>query len=233
MSSTNPIEKVCGDLHELMFQHFDKSDVLKASEVSPEWNETISKSSKCMAQIPLRFEGAVPEVISKSQRQYNNLRVVIHDRDQIERQKFELSRQKSGQKIRLVKKFAPFLKHLSIKDWFGIDFEPQIQFPKLQSLKISSKDSLIFVNALKLKKLSLRYGSYNREAVDWIESQEKLEELEVFGVGKFFFDLDPKAPKGIKRFECSICFGLTDAVATKFNNFIEPMCDTLTILKLV
>jgi hypothetical protein len=70
MSSTNPLEKVCGDLHELMLQHFDKSDVLKVSEVSPEWNEAVSKSPKSMAQIPLRFPKSipVPEEIMKSQR---------------------------------------------------------------------------------------------------------------------------------------------------------------------
>jgi hypothetical protein len=226
MSSTNPLEKVCGDLNELMLQHFNKSDVLKASEVSPEWNEAISKSAKCMAQIHLKFARTVqvPKVIVESKRQYNDLNI-WSQYDQYEALRWE--------KIPLMVKLSPFLKKLEICHKSHIEFEPQnVQLPKLESLVIESDVPIALVDATKLKSLSLCLDGYNRKTIDWIESQEKLEELKLTLNGANFLDFDPKAPKGIKRFECWFMVDLTDADAVKFNNFMEPMCEALTDLKL-
>jgi hypothetical protein len=225
MSSTNPLDKVCGDLHELMLQHFDKSDVLKASEVSPEWNEAISTSAKCMAKLTLRIgwcKEEVPEVIRESQRQYNDLKIKcgFKELDQISKRKFQL-----------ITKFAPFLKKLRIEKILKIHFNQNLHLPKLESLKIDANVPIAFVKVTKLKKLSLHHiNNYNRATIDWIEKQEKLEELKLGGLNEVFFNFNPKVPKGIKRYECIIWCRLTDDDAAKFNNFMEPMCDTLTSL---
>jgi hypothetical protein len=95
----DPFYKVCGDLYELMLQHFDKYEVFNASEVSPEWNETISTSSKCMTQLPLRLSSnRIPRVISKSNRQYNDLEVECYRNKTIEIVQ---------PKLQLEEKFAP------------------------------------------------------------------------------------------------------------------------------
>jgi hypothetical protein len=224
MSSTNPLEKVCGDLHELMLQHFAKSDVLKASEVSPEWNETISKSLKCMAKIHLRFglSNEAPEAIIESQRQYSDLSVSVDSSS---------SALIFQQKFQLVEKFSPFLKKLEIHNYSRFVYEPRnLQLPKLESLVIRAKDPIVFANVTKLKKLSLSFSNFDRATIEWIEKQKKLEELNLVGLRKDFFEFDPKAPKGIKRFECNIWHGLTDAA--KLNNFMDSMCESLTRLTL-
>jgi hypothetical protein len=226
MSSTNPFDKFCGDLHELMLQHFDGYEVLDASEVSPEWNEVISTSPKRMTQLPLKCNWWwIPEEISESSRQYNDLRIELKDYDTVQFIQQNL--------FQLLEKFAPFLKKLEIATTSKIDFAPQnLHLPKLESLGINSKFPIVFKNATKLKKLSLRVDNFNRTMVDWIESQTQLEELNLNAFGKKFFDFDPKAPKGVKRFYCWLLKGLTETDAEKFNNFIEPMCDTLTFLQL-
>jgi hypothetical protein len=224
MSSENPLHKVCIDLHELMLQHFTESDVLKASEVSPEWMKTISISPKCMSKIPLKFEFSrqVPKEMSESRRQYSDLNVhTLHlEPAQISQQKFKM-----------VEKLAPFLKKLQIFSVSGFVYEQQnLQLPKLESLEITSNGlPIIFVNTTKLKKLSLWFHHFNLETIEWIEKQENLEELKLEHIYEDFFYSPPKLPKGIKRFECS-SFDLQENQASKLNNFLEPMCETLTSL---
>jgi hypothetical protein len=65
-----------------------------------------------------------------------------------------------------------------------------------------------------------------------IEKQEKLEVLGLYGLNKKFFKFDPKAPKGIKSFACWFYSDFTTAQATKFNSFMEPMCDSLMHLSI-
>jgi hypothetical protein len=75
MISLGPLEKVCNDVHELIFQHLDKHEVLRSTEVSPEWNFAISKSAVAMAKFTLKFHSydPIPEVIKRSERNYNKL----------------------------------------------------------------------------------------------------------------------------------------------------------------
>jgi hypothetical protein len=231
--SLDPLYKVCVDLHELMFQHFNKSDVLKASEFSSEWNEAISTSSKCMAQITLSFDWpkVIPAEIIKSQRQYSNLEIELASAH---------TEENNNQKIRLMVKLSPFLKNLKLDNnaedllqrnpWRNLQL-PILQMPKLESLEINSHYEIgLTIRATKLKKLSLSPGCFDREAVDLIESQEKLEELKLHRVDECFLRHNPKAPKGIKQFDWETHVGNTNA--TKLKNFMEPMCDTLTFLKL-
>jgi hypothetical protein len=221
----DPLHKVCGDLHEMMLQHFKKSDVLKVSEVSPEWNEAISTSAKCMAKIPLeikRWDKQVPDVINESQRHYNNLQIECGVKEPA---------QISRQKIQLVAKFAPFLKKLNILNWSETVFDPQtLEFPKLETLGIESDDPIVFANETKLKKLSLSFENFNRATINWIEKQENLKEIELNLVNRNFFTFNPKAPKGIKQVKFWLDYKETRT--TKLNNFMKPICDTLMVLEI-
>jgi hypothetical protein len=225
MGSKNPLEKICGDLHELLVQHFDKSDVLKVSEVSSEWNEAVSKSSKCMAQIHLSIDllVAVPEVIIKSNRQYNDLKICIDTKYPDEN---------NQRAIQLLQKLSPFLKKLEIDSNTFIDFGPKLQYPKLESLNIKAAGLVGLVNVKKLKKLMLSVRNYDRETIDLIGSQENLKELELSGVCEPFFRFDPKAPSGIERFTFSYFGGISEVTSAKFNNFLESMSESLTHLEL-
>jgi Leucine-rich repeat (LRR) protein len=231
MSSLNPLENVCGDLHDLMLQHFNKSDILKVSEVSPEWNETISTSSKCMARIPLKFGwsvAVVPEEIFDSQRQYNDLTI---------ESSFDEFNDISLRKFKVIAKFAPYLKNLKFAHGYGgggLVFMPEnLKFPKLESLNILVTLTRTSFIATKLKKLQVTFDCCNRETLSLIESQEKLEELQLNDMCNCLLEMNPKALKGIKKFECKFKYykPLSIDKAAKFNKIMEPMCETLTYLK--
>jgi hypothetical protein len=176
MASLNPLEKVCVDLYELILQHFDKSDVLNVSEVSPQWNDAISASPKCILQICLEFvePDPVPKAIRKSKRHYNDLYVFLLNI------RLNTSNESNQQKVQLVEKFAPFLKKLRIWNISKIDYEPRnLKLPKLKTLKLESYNPIVFNSVTKLKQLTLHFDRYNRSSVSWIEKQEKLEVLKL------------------------------------------------------
>jgi hypothetical protein len=226
MSSLKLLEKVCGDLHEFIFLHFDTSTVLKASKVSPEWNAAISKSPKCMAQVSLKFgeSKVAPRVINRSKRHYNDLSISIGSYDNVD------------QKFKLVEKFAQFLKKLVINNGAFdkreyhqsniISVGQNVHLPKLESL-IIRYNPIAFVNVTSLKKLSLCNLKFNRMTVEWIQSQQKLDVLKLYGKESNFFSFDPIAPKGLKQFKCDFT-----ADAATLNNFLKPICDSLTVLKI-
>jgi hypothetical protein len=229
MSSTNPLEKVCVDLHELIFQHLDKSD-LKASEVSPEWNDAISKSAKCMSLVFLDFNNwiPIPQEIMESDRQYSDLRIKFSLKN---RARDQACVRNTQQMIQLVQKLSSSLKNLKIENKADIFFKPtNLEFPKLESLEIITKVPNVFEKVTTLKKLSLKLKYFNRAIIDWIEKQEKLEELYWYDKSEKFFKLDPKAPKGIKRFGCDLDSAYINGA--KFNNFLEPICKSLTYLSI-
>jgi hypothetical protein len=227
LSSMDPLGRVCSDLHDLMLQHIKKKEVLHLTTVSPDWNFAISSSSVAMSKVLLKLndnddpEDPMLKVMLKSIRQYNNLCIIFTDQEEFP-------------ELKLLEKFSPLLKEWNI--WMDRVFVPipSLTFPKLDSLKIySCKRPIVFANLTKLKKL--RYGSkhFNQEAIDWIQSQTRLEELEMSGKVENFFKFNPIAPSGVKRFiTYNDYYEFNEEDAVKLNNFLKPICSTLTYLSL-
>lgn len=79
----DPMEFVNPDVYEHIFQHFNSTDVLEASLISPEWFEATALSPKCLAKLHLRIvvpynkeEAEKYNKISeylKSERNYQNI----------------------------------------------------------------------------------------------------------------------------------------------------------------
>jgi hypothetical protein len=224
----DPLHKIHSDLHELVLQHFNKSDVLKASEISPEWNFAVSTSSKCMMKIPLGVDmiDSLPNQIIRTQRHFNNLdisQIVVSDSS------CDSFIQRN---LRFIKKFSPFLENLTIfnrSEKFSVP--ANLKFPRLKSIDIDSSVPIVYGNATKLKKISYSAYRCTRETVEWIQNQEKLEELKLSGMQHDFLSFNPIAPKGIKKFNLSFCTAISEADEPKLDKFMEPMSETLTELR--
>jgi hypothetical protein len=227
LRSMNPFEKVCSDVHDFIFQHLDKEDILKLSEVSAASDSAISTSSICMSKVPLKFghlhkrtDARKIKVMMRSQRRYQNLNITIAVNE---------TKENARKMIKLMKKFSLWLKELKIGvNANDVEVPQDLILPRLETLEINVPRKLFFASATRIKKLILYYQIFNRECVDWIQSQKRLEELEV-NESDNFFDFDPVAPKGLKSFE----FWLSDLNdAEKMNKFLQPVCDSLTFLSL-
>jgi hypothetical protein len=183
------IKKVCSDVHDLIFQHLDKADVLKLSKMSPKWNSLVSRSVVAMSKVDLKLNlGAfVSDDALKSQRQYNNLELRISDDAY-----FEIHR-----KLQFIEKISPWLKELKIGVWANFVDLQALDLPQLKTLDIFSPFMpFIFTKVTTLKTLSHCTIVYNLDAVEWIQKQNELKELKLRGFNNFF-DFDPVAPKGI------------------------------------
>jgi hypothetical protein len=184
-------KKMISDVHELIFQHLSKADIIKLSEVSPKWNFMISNSSVAMSKVCLKLShGAfVCDEALKSQRHYNNLELVISD-DAF----FEIYR-----KLQFLEKISPWLKHLKIKVFAAFLGLQAMPLPQLETLEIFSFCMpFIFTKVNTLKKLTIETPFYNREAVEWIQKQSELNELKLQGFNNFFH-FNPVAPKGVEK----------------------------------
>jgi hypothetical protein len=223
LSSVDPLEKVCSDVHDLILQHFNKEEVLIATEVSPVWNFAISNSSVAMAKIPLKFhaKAQIPNIISRSERKYNKLDVTIN-----------IFTRNVKKKIRLIEKFSPWLKDLALVILNNnVNLPQQLPFPMLETLKLCSIGTKILVNATNLKKLDYEVYQPTREVIDWIQNQKR---LKVFALkcDENFLDFDPIAPKGVEDFTILLAKAMHKSQTLKLNNFLKPMCESLVALKL-
>jgi hypothetical protein len=217
----DPFEKVDRDVHDLIFQHLFKADILKISEVSPKWNFMISNSSVAMSKVSLRLtKGAfVSDEALKSQRHYNNLELVISD-DAF----FEIHR-----KLQFIIKISPWLKHLEIGVFAKFVDLQALPLPQLEISNIFSPCMpFIFTKVNTLKKLTIDTPFYNREAVEWIQKQSELKELKLQGFNNFFH-FDPVAPKGVEKLTL---LGNWNGAIFKLNNFLMSISDSLTFLSL-
>jgi hypothetical protein len=232
-NSMDPLGRVCSDLHDLMFQHMSQKEVLHLSTVSPDWNFAISTSSVAMSKVPLKLRklirAEVPKKLKsmlKSHRQYNKLRIIISQ---------EESAENISQIIKSLEKFSPWLKELDIinnRTSREISVPLGLTFPKLELLA-STLPLNAFVNATKLKQLIYLCKNFKQEAIDWIQSQKRLEEL-IFCVNyNNFFEFNPIAPSGLKRLVLKRINNVSEKFAGTFNDFLKPICSTLTSLWLV
>lgn len=73
----DPLENLEEDVWRMVFQHFSVRDIIKASLVSPMWNNLIGGSRTCMSKVWLRFYWPTNNVDSlmSSKRKYQNYKV--------------------------------------------------------------------------------------------------------------------------------------------------------------
>jgi hypothetical protein len=227
----DPLEYACEDLHDMILQHLNKKEVLNSSEVSPNWNSTIGKSSVAMSKIQLKIErfgrskSDIPELFLNSERHYNNLDISIYE---------DKLASIVNRMHQLVEKFSPWLKNLALNVYNDEAFPIDLTYPKLETLKIGGSRRVLFLpNATNLKKLQFySCGQYSQELIDWIKNQERLEELIISFDYHIFFDCAPIAPKGLKRFIFQSDTILRDEDPSKLNNFLTSARETLTHLSL-
>jgi hypothetical protein len=230
-SCLNPVERICEDLHDMVFQHLDKNEILKLTETSPEWNSAISLSAVAMMKVPVIACNSAPSrnALTDSKRHYNNLKVYeVHD--------YESSASSGGETMKFVEKFSPWLKSLNVQGMYDRNTAaPQnLTLPVLESLEIMSdcNPPIVFPSATKLKMLDYDVFTCCREFVDWMQSQERLEELRLYYI-KRLLEFEPEAPTGLKIFALRApCCDLKTEDAGKFNKFLKPACPTLTSLNI-
>jgi hypothetical protein len=226
----DPLELICGDLHDMMLQHLNSKEIQIASEVSFAWNFIIAISPVCMSKIHLKqylwkARRAIPEklnILLKSQRRYQNLTIrIVNHPPEVAQNMFQL-----------IKKHSPWLKSLTIlgacKNTSEL-FSQSLTFPQLNSLDFNFWDeSPAFINCTTLKKFSYHAGDCTQEAVDWIQSQTQLEDIKLTMSSKSnILDFNPVAPKGIKKFMFETQRNLTQQENVKMRNLMEPMCESL------
>jgi hypothetical protein len=226
-SILDPLQKLCFDVHGLIFQHFDNQTVLSLSQTSPEWNSVVSSSPICMSKFKLRLKHSqpVPRILLQNQRKYSCLDIAFGSQETPENIK---------KKIQILTKHSTILRVLNLTISINNVEVPQLALPKLESFTYASRtSSVVFTNAKNLKTLGyyLFNAQISSEVVEWIQKQEKLKELRLFSRGNFF-DSNAIPPKGLKAFHFSSNEKLSERDWSKINKFLEPIRETLTTLSL-
>jgi hypothetical protein len=237
-SSNDPLIKVCSDLLELILKHFNGHEVLELSLISPDWNETIQTSRKCMSKIQLKLEGNVSEAkltLMKSNRKYSSLLI----RSAEESQPIDV--------YELLEKFAPNLVNITIPaiEKLKVTASPKtIDFPKLQSFASDNNENndlrllapipmlKYFEKVKTLKKLKIVTWTHSKETLDWIQKQTQLKELNLSARSDEDFETDFLVNSKFMLTKLECCGPETDAGKANFNKFLLGMAETLTFLSI-
>ena len=152
--SQNPLKLIHSDVFELIFQHFHFDDVVKFSEVSPEFFNISAGSSKCMSKIniPSELLVSIKQQNMNSKRFYQSISLTDH------------CQTPAKKLIEVVKSVSNNWKCVKIleKKFEGSEFQELMLFiePTVEELKISdceinqiSNENFRFP---KLKKLTIR-----------------------------------------------------------------------------
>lgn len=73
----DPLEDISEDIWPMIFQHFSVRDILRATLVSPTWENAIGKCNSCMKNVWLRFYWPLDDEASlmTSERKYQNFKI--------------------------------------------------------------------------------------------------------------------------------------------------------------
>jgi F-box domain len=201
----NPLVRISSELHELIFQHFDYADVLSASNVSKYWYEDVGKSKISMSKIKLKFWKSTDK--NQTERIIKILKVITRDYQHLSIDcRFDKTLSLEFWKL-FTSHLASTLISLKIKS-IRIDNPSCVEIKKLKELKLvyvpTSIRNLLLKSITSLKRITLKFVSplnwkcpkTDSESIDcikrFIENNEKLEDLEVYGAVQYslLFDED-------------------------------------------
>lgn len=234
----NPFVRLPVSINQLVLHHLTGTEILECSEVSPKWNDLISKSPPAMSKIKLSLRESIskPEdVVPLDQKRfYRNMSLrFYHSFD-------------ADEKLSLLARnaFSVVDLELQIHSNGLIEALPDgLIFPRLESLTINHAEQLIakcFKNVKTLKKLSLpiQRGNHIREELTffpWLCQQRDLEDLELVCHRDytFFLDILKEAPFKLTSLIWH-CFETKMGAEERknFNKFLMKMSETLTKLEL-
>ncbi|CRL03670.1 CLUMA_CG016603, isoform A [Clunio marinus] len=111
----DPFGILVADVHDLIFQHFNATDVIKSSLVSKLWFKTIGSSSECMQHIWLNIDNPSTQinVLERSARKYENFRIQPGSRAKL---------------AKVINKFRPKIAMITDNHNEEIEHEDYVQF---------------------------------------------------------------------------------------------------------
>lgn len=216
-------------LHELIFQHFDPSDVLISSETNRRWFDAIGESRKCMSQINLGLDNwwqtetreimeSTMKIISNTSRRYQNVTFNAHDDEIVSRQA-----------LQLMKFLAPSLVDLRFFNADHITVDEIFKFPHLERLQfinnVSQIDELLLQGSTQLKELNLKhhYWAEPEPVRSCLKENKQLIILKLWdtGISKLFETYEPSNFNfKLKHFATGADGEINEKTETNFLHFL-------------
>jgi hypothetical protein len=179
----DPFEKIHEDVHDLIHQHFNFTEVLAATNVSKSWNQNTGQSNTAMKKIKLQLELFTPKYpstdklkqILNSNRRYQNIHLNLPFLTHIKKW------------LQILVKFDDSLVELNLKNVAGSTVDrfcsqQDLSFPKLQRLEdgvqVSENLSRKIIKNSKLTAFYLEYNSF--EMIKLAFAQPTLQLFSVF-----------------------------------------------------
>lgn len=255
----DPFEALHVDVLAMIFQNLTVRDLLRASEVSPTWENIIGKSADCMKKVWLRFYDPLNDVerLMNSKRKYQNckiqrgLRVVLSPVFVKFRWRQVMMRDddiRSEDYVELMKYLAPSIEALDI--WNVKVSAPEIlstssiDFPRLKKLEhnLSSRCAFLvfFGKNPKLRGVKLAYDTadFHPDMVldmlyihRFFSINPQIEKLELLSIHNLFdTDLSKNVSFRLKSFSFDINFNSEGEVENLLKFFGQQnLLDEITI----
>lgn len=238
--TVDPMERIHEHLHEMIFQHFDASDVIISSETNKKWFDTIGASKRCMKQVNLGLDnwwqnetsediGRVMKIVKRSTRRYQNVHINSNDDEKVSQRSYQL-----------LKFLAPSLVDVKFLNTDGITLREQFKFPRLERLQfinnVSAIDELFLHGSTQLKELNLKhhYWAEPEPVLDCLKANKHLTMLKLWdtGISKLFEIYEPNCFEfKLKKFATGADGTIAKETEEKFLHFLETQSDHLEAIR--